>query len=614
MKKNIIDQLRKLIQKEMAKINTNFDETVGLQDNLDLIKKVFSNEEVLSIGNVDNKEYEQVLKLLVKEDEDELKKKAKAVKFLIDNDIELDDKQKDIANELSDRAVVLVRRLEKQIAKKGDVLSVVDTYRELDEELQHLQKSGYFTNDFLQKYFDILKITPERQDKMLEDIMRFNYERYCSAIGIKFKIDKLPKKENTNYQIYKEELVALFKKHGCDLSLLNDKLINSLMLKGDKEKIDATLESIQHSDIKFILEDSKRGKLLTQLLLSSNAELITETCKLFRENNISVRTYINVYKAVFFPSSEKDETEMELVHRRSGRESDSDEPHEGQIADDDLEVVGRNADFFQNLQMLKEVGQHDERELIANNVKVLTLRSTTLARRLKELELYEFPIQKSTFPLSTLSSSHIMELTDSYIELGEEKYILTYASRITAHTDGVIERIYALKTKGYPIYSSMGKGDKLIKYVTNLKLPCPVRDDELDAIIPKDVEVLLKGNKYALLLDKYLPSTISPETLEDPNIKRLDDLYKRSAWSYNFNGVIISRKKLLRNYEFLKKTPLIDADSKNVAAILLVSAIHNSILNTDNLQKVNDAIASSYDNAVKDNVSVGDIAEKVRGV
>ena len=141
-----------------------------------------------------------------------------------------------------------------------------------------------------------------------------------------------------------------------------------------------------------------------------------------------------------------------------------------------------------------------------------------------------------------------------------------------------------------PYKVTVGSTEKLNKYVTNLKLDCGLTEKEIEQCVPKDCDAILKGNKFSELLNEYLPVAISDDTLSNPIIKEIDERYTRTQLSYNFNGVIISRNKFLRNYEFLMNTNLISNEDKDVEQIMLVSAIHNSKLSMEEIEKVNNGL------------------------
>jgi hypothetical protein len=76
-------------------------------------------------------------------------------------------------------------------------------------------------------------------------------------------------------------------------------------------------------------------------------------------------------------------------------------------------------------------------------------------------------------------------------------------------------------------------------------------------------------------------------------IKQMDALFLDSSnpYIYNYNGVLISRNKVLKNYSFLKKQyPGYDKQH-----LLESSIIHNSIMDVDDAFRINKIISSIMD-------------------
>jgi hypothetical protein len=126
------------------------------------------------------------------------------------------------------------------------------------------------------------------------------------------------------------------------------------------------------------------------------------------------------------------------------------------------------------------------------------------------------------------------------------------------------------------------------------------RDSELSSymieqLVPDDVDKLLGGNKYYKLLTMYNPRTISEETLNSTVIRDLEEKFKINDDVYKFDDVLISRRKLLRNYEFLMSTDLVSSSEKanNSHEILLASALCNSFVGVEELEKVDRGIGEA---------------------
>ena len=380
----------------------------------------------------------------------------------------------------------------------------------------------------------------------------------------------------------------MFDKFGYDLSNLKEEFIHRLQSDGNLENIEGVFEALKVNNIPF-LQEKRKAKLLTQFLLYSSKELINNVCAIFKEAHID-NDYFTSYIAAFFPSVEEKKS---VTHRRkSGITKDKlDQISNLKEKNDNLFVKGLHTDFVKNLEYLTTNFNVDKRTLLERGVKVLNSTHGALLRHIKELELYDYNIHSHNFSISALSASRIMDSTDSFIEVGEERYLRNNSSRLVATCGEIAKRIYAYKLKGIDYHSQTHYGTFKTN-ISNLNLPCDIPEIVIKSCVPNDVEEILQGNRYKELLESNNPSKISESTLKNPIILGLEEKYKVDDSVYNFDGIIISRRKVLRNFEFLINAPELENDEKEVQKILLVSSINNSLLNTEQIERIDRVIGA----------------------
>lgn len=600
-RKNIIEKFIVLIEKKYKSIEKDFDESINLSDSLKLIDAVFvENEEddYSKFKEIHSEQLQSLLDLLIKEDEEELKTSISASHFLITNGIDLVEEQKDKLSELSYRANIKRRNLKRAISKKETSVEAISVYKDLEEKLNSLTTSGFLDSSTTKKLFENLNLNEEEKETYLKEILKFNCARFkelSKDIDVPEAIEMLEIVDDIDIiepAMTEEQLKEMFEKHGYDIKILDDELLNYLLLNGDLKNIDEVFDSIKNNRLNFLSNDEKDAKMLTKFLIESNKEIIDRVCKVFKSEHIDSE-FLKNYKVVFFPS--KDDKTVEIVKKSNKREDNGidivvdEETTKGPLSN--LDITGKYEEFLKNVELFSSLG-YDIKSLLERNVKLVTTANKTILRHIDELKLYEYLVGEQNFPLSAISSYRIMEITDGFIELGEEQYIKKYASRLEAYTDGTLERLYALKIKGMPYKVTVGVTEKLHSFVTNHKQDCGLLPEQIEKIVPKDVDTILKGNKFSRLLDEYLPMTISSDTLENPIVKSIDRQYMKNNCTYNFDGVLVSRKKLLRNFEFLMSTDLIPEEEKDTEQIMLVSAIYNSKLNMDGIEKVSNGLSS----------------------
>ena len=594
-KKNIIDKFINLINNRYKNLERDFDKAGVLTQELKLISKVIDDEEqeeFTALSSLSSEEFQEIVMILEKDKDEDEKNIVRAAHYLSSNGVTLLESQTEKLRELVLLASIKKSKLEKTIQRNEEKLSDFDSYGKLEEKLSEIREKGFLDSDTIKILFDKLGIKEDEQSQLLDGILLFNQNRFASLVTIerkaneKIEILDIPIEiigQDEVLSIY--ELQIVLEKHNYDISILDDELLQLVLQEGKLDKIDSILESIERNHLDFIKNDAQSAPLLVRFLLESSSKIIDDKCKKFKDAAVG-KEYLQAYVLVFFEQQDKDASIDQQVQKKAKLPSSG----PSQSSSHSSRVAGKSQDFEKNLELLESLG-HDRKILLERNVKTLLSPHITILGNLKKLRLYEFSIDDNPhFPLSTLFASKIMDRIDSYIELGLEKYILDNPSNLASYANGRIERVYALKQKGYPYMTTHNGKQRMLRHACDLTLPCGLSDEMIDEIVPKDAYGVLKGNRLGELLEEYIPISITEETLNNPIVKEMDERYKVTNLSYNFNGVTISRKKFLRNYEFLMSTDLISAEDKDTEKILLVSAIHNSMLNMDEIEKVNNSL------------------------
>lgn len=594
-RKNIVEKFISLIEKKYKSIEKELAEVSSFSSDLEIIEKVIDDqgkEDFSKLKEVSNDELQKAISILFKEDEEDLIKSINATHFLIINDIDLVEEQKEKLRELDYRATIKGRSLKKSIVKRESEYAKVEEYIALEDKLNSILEKGFVDNETLLDVFSILKVKEEEKEQYLKEVILFNYKRFeTSKLQLQdeeLELLELPEEIIDVYvpSFSKEELAVVFNNYGYDIGILNDEQIDLLIREGNIDIIDEVFESIKRNNLDFLSNEKKNAKLLTNFLLDSNGEIIDAACKIFKDAIVSTNLLKN-YIPIFFPSVEEQAVNEVVLKRKRRTSSNSGESNTDAKESD--RINGKHSDFLKNLEILEKMG-YERRYLLERQIALLTISNSSLKRHIKELELYEFPINDEKFQLSTLISHRLMEHADRFIELGEEQYITKYCSRLYNVREESFDRLYALKALGLPYNRAFDGGYAIKQEVYNLKMSCGVSDEKIEEVVPKEVDTLLKGNKYKELLDKYLPLEISEEILNKDVVVSMDNHYKHSNLTYNIDGVLISRKKFLRNFEFLAKTDLIPNEEKDLEQILFVSAIYNSKLNMNQIERVNNGI------------------------
>ena len=223
-------------------------------------------------------------------------------------------------------------------------------------------------------------------------------------------------------------------------------------------------------------------------------------------------------------------------------------------------------------------------------ISVFTKSSSKIKRNIELLREYNFfdgnNLASTGFVLSGLKSSNLQEMIDIFIELDELKYVRDNSSRLVLDTDSyIIRRLYFAKKNGINNYKRQ-KGDKTI--LTG------IISDEADKSMDIYIDLnSIKHNVFDELTDREIADYLDrklKETNDDVDtyqeISILDNNYTRDDYTYNFNGTIISNKKVKKIYPLLlKEYPELDRKK-----LLLYAITYNSMMSSEEFENISNII------------------------
>lgn len=581
-KRNVLDRTIALVDKKKTKAEEEFCSFTDVSEDLALLDRFFPNDskdyEVLR--DMSSDEFNTLLSKLYNASEDDIVKILNGSFYVIKNDIPLFDSQISKLNDFVNRVQGLRKRLNTANRRFNSLMAKIKDYEELERDLAVSKKDGIIDVDLIDKIAIVLDLNEKDKVNFLYEVMEFNLGNYQS-LQLQDSVVLDSKKEVIDLDALKK----VFSKYGYEISTLDSKYIKSLQEEGNLENIEGVFKAITANKMNF-LQEKRKVKLLTQFLLFSNENIINEVCSKFKENYVS-SSFFTSYLPVFFPSEDK----REIKRTRRKRSVGTKDKKEVTDSKDDLNVKGLHRDFLKNLDYISENFDVEKKTLLERGIRVLTLPHDALIRHIEELELYGYNIHDEKFPLSALGASRIMDSTDSFIEIGEENYIKRYSSRLLFTCSDIAKRIYAYKESNLEYRSEGGRVGTIKTDVVNLSGDCELAESTIKRLVPDDVEDLLANSKCKELLDSYSPRKISKATLEDPVIMELEERFKVDDSMYRIDDIVISRRKVLRNYEFLvNNTSLLPVSERDTQKMLLVATINNSLLNSSEIERIDRAV------------------------
>lgn len=433
--------------------------------------------------------------------------------------------------------------------------------------LSKLENSEIITEtDLIFKMLEDENVSYEDRNKIIIEILKHNNNVYNNEHSkVNIKSQKL---------LTKEELSKLLARYSYDINLIDENSIKIILNEGNYDNILQVLNKLRSRTYNFIKEDNK---LFTILLTYSNEEILSKIEALSIENHFQIRDLSELIN-VFIPkrNTRKRSTDYKKIITVSGYEN-----------------------FLEIIEILK-LNRIDIANVIKNCSYLFRLSPDRIRNNIKAYRLYGFKSkQNDNIGLSTyswMSAKDLMGTCDKFIELGMYDYVERYNSKLNMPPDDLtFYRIYLAQKDNIPYRhytESSGKSYCLKKEV------CGSNDEYFSIRSLSDAKI--KCETFELAKQPHIERIL----MSNPNNKIqlganevIDRLfgqlekYRKNLYTYNFNGRLISRLKVLRLAESLIESGInIDKD------LLLYLIIHDSIITKEEVDKISEIVNSfSYE-------------------
>ena len=539
------------------------------------INTIIANSNILSDLDLSEEEKELI---------DTLKNlDANVLKYILD--LGLDEKQEKILSDIKNKVETKITELESineetikerinynkiLLSKiKNKTINLIDS-RDISYIVELLVK-----NDFpVSAQIEVLKL-----------INKINLDIY-SNIDVEEVISS--EKEETN--IDKDELAKILFAHKIDFNSLKEENRTKLIKYGVLSQIEEILCTLEEQGLHNI---KSREDILVNILIYSSKKIIDDNMKLVKERNIVSLAYIN--PTMFYPAM-KVVTNMH-PHIKSG-------PTPGGRTS---KTSGSSNFLKGNIELLDELGI-DPEEVYSKCATYFYGNPKLKKRLLKNLELYGINLRDNLSSYALLSTgAAVLDTLDKAIENGAYEYCLEYQSRLGSNNRVNYYRIKYAK-KLYEEGNPLGRKTPFNARYVNAKgrETYVLSSDFTKATSEKygseeqDTKRLY-GSKEIAVENQELISTILSNSRCDvitdisrlnSKIVSLDKLYmSEDGITYNFNGVIISRNKVLRYAEKLITSPNIELTDSTLLYIIT----RNSMLDENELNLIKECISKIDD-------------------
>lgn len=374
------------------------------------------------------------------------------------------------------------------------------------------------------------------------------------------ELDRLFEKYHINWNLPKniQMTESSIQKRNTEINQYKQRLLKY----GQYEKMDEILLFLVEKELTFVFS---MPEILTRTLLYSTKELINNLLETANRYKIEYKEMLKSEPTLFYPT----------VSERSKIKPKSDNPVKSERT-----KTGSLTRFIKTAKWLEEQGFDVQK--VYNDCHIVFLRKTETTKKVyQQLTMYGISFknndgtQKKGF--SALGTTNALEKLDISIECGAYEYFQENISKIIDQKLNLY-KVKLAKSKGeteiFKQYKNVG---------TKIYMPFSFRNSKEYGITPDETFNLYgaveyeDNNKelYDNILNNNDSDSITEIVLEDNLIKELENNYKIDNLRYNFNGIIISRLKVLRYYQTLISNPTIQSSKE----VLIYAITKGSMLN-----------------------------------
>ena len=563
-------------------VDTSYSKYKVLKDKIRLVMENYNNLLNISISEIENIGYKL-------EDNDKLYLDSYK-KIIASSTYDLGDYDKGIIKNILSKVNTYIVEKEFSINNgRNTLIELINKYKELKEKLSTFN----FNCKDMQEIYELLSRLDDKEYAI--EIMKFIAINSVNRFNNKeeLKSNNEEKLENNTEEVIKnkinnDELIMLFNKYGVDYNLFDDRSKTNFLTYGSLSNIESNLITFKNNGCNICNAYAKcYGYQISEILIYSNSKVIDNVFNILNDTNSMVLTN----KLFTYPNVFYDKEALRKLYR-----------------DKNISAFYGNEDFIKNIKLFDSY-KCDINKLMIKSFMYFTISNEVIKSGIKNLELYSVDIKKGLRNLSCFATNNQADNMDKFIELGCFDYAVNNVSRLSIPVDSLM--FYKLKfikqngidineyAYGAGLSSSITYDNKEFRLGTNA-----IKDKESartltrtytmpiikGSIYEKCEELLIKDNNndvnIIFKLESKLIDLLDKKYLvyEDDGIDRIPN-----TRLYNVNGVNVSRYKVLRYLNTLRKNN-IEIDSN----ILTYVMNRNSINTYAEFNLIKDEITRLY--------------------
>lgn len=475
--------------------------------------------------------------------------------------------------------------LENEI-KNCDIL--LAKFNKLDGE-HIIEDPSYLTT--ITNSFDSIGLPPVKRLLFLKDIIRAEKDIFES---------KTDDGRNLNYDNYDVSLTyesakSILARYDIKFSDIPGKVQEYLIDNGSESSMVELLDVIKKSPISIYYSFlDERLDVFAYILCNSSVETLNRMADVAKKHNLDLSKYP---KNVFGT-----EQGRKTKRRRRVRENNSQlETRRSIVHNDQSDVEQPLSDtFFKNVELLVELGIPVGK---ASEQTICLMPNDILKRNITISKLYGIGFTKPSngqYVLTGLLNSNMDVNLDKFIELGLYDYAVENKSSLTSYNEIAFRRLkYAIDRYG---------ADNVVKKSNTIRITSLVRKengfdinyDNVDTMCPV-CDVTPSAERF-LKISNYSNSSYNSDILHHPYISHLEEYKSDDGISYNIDGVLVSRFKVLRTFNTIISHPRLGINDMEG---FIYSVKCNSLWDSNQMNIIDSHIESMFEKGDVNGISKG---------
>lgn len=398
--------------------------------------------------------------------------------------------------------------------------------------------------------------------------------------------------------IDEKALKELLSKYNYNIDSFKKADVELLLRYGNLENITKILDLLKDNNIFIVTK--KYGTQFCQILIHSNEKILNDIINNIKADftittpyNITLNELFNQHLKLPSLFIEKTRAYKKRSPRKINEPPGIDNPGPKETPTD--YIRGSYSNYMANRELFMSLGA-DISKIIYETGNILTLPNQQIKGNIAVFDYYQIPPKVYLSTLSCFYATDPFEAIDQFIELGCYEYILNNFSRVNLKAnDQIFYRIKEAKKQNVPVYRSF-ISDSLQIQLTGTISNNKQKGFGIDSINGSEI-VNQYNPQFPLMYDELIKDIVFDGDIslaqENFFIKKLDENFMVSALKYDFNGVTISRYKVLRYYEMLIRR----AQGGTIKA-LMYAICKNSILTEEEFKRIENSVNKIFNRGV----------------